>query len=100
MSGSSGCSGDGFFRSELPVALFGGFDAEVAEQARRLRFILRRRDPEFLEIVVGIAAPVEGPGALLPVLPPALPRRNRRVRGLEAEFDEVVAPASRRRRLR
>ena len=104
MSGSTGCEAFGFFRSSLPVALFGAFDAASAEGARRSRFLLRRRDPEFIEIV-RMPEPVVAPVVIViddddvveVEVPPVAPRRSRRVRGLDAEFDEIVRASCRRR---
>ena len=94
MSGSSGCGGDGFFVTELTVELFGVVDVVAVERARRARFLLRRRDPEFLEVVSGSAA-----APPLPEPQPVALRRSRRVLGLDAEYEEVV-PIPRRRKLR
>ena len=68
-----------------------------AERARRARFLLRRSDPEYLEVLVAAFVPVvvvdddddEVPGAPVAVVAAVPPRRSRRVRGLAAEFDEV-----------
>ena len=76
--------------------MFGGFDGEAAEAARRTRFLLRRSDPEFLE-VMKVPVPVAEPALVAVEPPPSLPRRSRRVRGLDAEFEEVVRVARRRR---
>ena len=92
MSGSSGCGSFGFLRSELPAWLFGEYDINAAESARRLRFLRRRSDPEFLEVM---ALPVR---ALAPDLSPPVPlRRSRRVLGLGAEYDTIEPPLRRPR---
>ena len=82
-------------------------DSDGAAAARRRRFELRRRDPEFLEVFSSLRVS----GVLLAdavsadsVAPPAHVeevhglRRSRRFLGLEAEYDEIVS-VSRRRRL-
>ena len=92
MSASSGCGGEGFFVTELSAEMFGVADIEAMALARRTRFLLRRRDPEYLEIVSIAAVPPPPP----PVLPPVGLRRSRRVLGLAAEYEEV---ATRRRKL-
>ena len=92
------CSGAscGFSRSSLPVSLFGVFDGASAESARRSRFLRRRLDPEFLE-VVRVQVPVAAPVSVVvdvedetAVSPPSSLRRSRRVAGLGAEYDEVL----------
>ena len=97
MSGSSGCGGDGFFLSDLSVELLGVSDAVAVERARRARFLLRRRDPEFLEIVLGMVAPADAPGSSPPGPRPVALRRSRSVMGLEAEYEEVIPDPHRRR---
>ena len=92
MSASSGCAGEGFFVTELSVELFGIADVEAMVLARRTRFLLRRQDPEYLEIISTAAASPPSPE-----LPPAGLRRSRRVLGLSAEYEDV---AVRRRKLR
>ena len=69
MSGTPGCGEGVFLRSELPVGLFGAYDGVGAERAHRARFLLRRQDPEFLEVIphVAAAAPVDVPVAPPPV---------------------------------
>ena len=94
MSGSSGCGGEGFFVVDLPVDLFGVPDVVGAERARRSRFLLRRADPLYLEVISAAFVPVAVPAPL----PSAPVRRSRRVMGLDAEYEEIL-PASRRRRL-
>ena len=106
MSGSNACEEFGFYRSSLPSALFGCFDQAAADRARRVRFLLRRRDPEYLEVlkvhvsdsgpsavgdvaaVAAVAAPAGSEGEV---------RRSRRVRGLDAEFSEILRASCRRR---
>ena len=99
MSASSGCGGGVFLRSELPVEWFGVYDDVGAERARKARFLLRRRDPEFLEVIQSAAAHADGPVAPPPAVLPVSLRRSRRVLGLEAEF-EGLAPAARRCRVK
>ena len=98
MSGSSGCGGLGFYVVDLPVELFGVPDVVAAERARRARFLLRRLDPEYLEVISAPSAPAAGPELLPPVPQPVL-RRSRRVLGLEAKFEEIL-PDPRRRRVK
>ena len=90
MSGSSGCGDYCFLRRDLPEDLFGVFDTASAERARRIRFLLQRSDPEFLEVLGTVFAPAP-PVAVSPL------RRSRRVLGLAAEFDDVAPPARRQR---
>ena len=106
MSGSHVCEEFGFYRSSLPTALFGCFDQAAADRARRVRFLLRRRDPEYLEV---LKVPVTGSesaavGDVDAVVVSAAPagsggevRRSRRVRGLDAEFSEILRASCRRR---
>ena len=115
MSGSPGCPAFWFARATLPSDIFGVHDVELAENARRRRFLLRRRDPEFLEVFSSLrvcAAPVGdgvvgGDGAAVAVVEPVVSdvgaagvgvRRSRRVLGIDAEYDEILR-SSRRQRL-
>ena len=107
MSGSPGCPAFCFMRSSLPLDIFGVPDLEGAAAASRRRFELRRRDPEFLEVLSSLqvfGVPFVG-AASADSVAPAAPveevrglRRCRRFLGLEAEYDEIVR-VSRRRRL-
>ena len=65
------------------------------------RFLLRRQDPEYLEVVSPVvsAAAVSASVAPSPAEVPDVLRRSRRVRGLEAEF-EGLSPVARRPRLK
>ena len=93
MSCSSGCGAYCFLRAGLPVWLFGEYDAAAAESARRLRFLRRRADSEFLEKVI-LPEPAPAPASS----PPVSLRRSRRVLGLSPEY-ETIEPPHRRPRL-
>ena len=105
MSGSPGCPAFWFSRASLPAAVFGVHDAALAECARRRRFLLRRRDPEFLEVFSSVRVVADGGAvevvAVVPVVEvagaPVGVRRSRRVAGLDAEFDEVLRGPRRQR---
>ena len=114
MSATPGCPAFWFGRSSLPVDIFGEHDAELAEVARRRRFLLRRLDPEFLEVFstlrvcsapvggdvvggVGVAVAVEEPVVADVGAAFAGVRRSRRVAGLDAEYDEVLRGPRRQR---
>ena len=107
MSGSPGCPAFWFVRSSLPLSIFGKHDEGAAEAARQRRFILRRRDPEFLEVFSDLrvcVVPAIGEvgagdvGCAVGVAPvDSGLRRSRRVLGLDAEFDEIVRGSHRRR---
>ena len=91
MSISPGCCAFDFARADLPVSLFGEFDAAASETARRQRFLRRRADSEFLEkVVVPVSRASASP-------PPVDLRRSRRVLGLPAECDLVEPPRCRRK---
>ena len=81
-------------------------DVELAENARRRRFLLRRCDPEFLEVFSSLRVAVGGEGVFVADAEPvdagvgAAPvgvRRSRRVAGLGAEYDEVLRGPRRQR---
>ena len=100
---SSSSDSCGFYRSSLPVSLFGVFDGASAENARHSRFLRRRLDPEFLE-VVRMPVPITDPVLVVadsddeaPALPPSSLRRSRRVAGLGIEYEEVLRVSRRRR---
>ena len=101
MSGTPGCSGGAFLRSGLPACIFGSFDATGVEHARRERFLRRRQDSEFLEVIApvySVSADL-APAVVVSVDVVVLPRRSRRLLGLDVEY-ESLAPVPRRPRLK